>query len=327
MKNELISVIIPAYNAAKTISSTLDPLLKQTYDNIEIIIINDGSKDNTKEIVEQFSKKFRNIRLLNLEKNIGLVGAYIHGIKNAIGKYICFVDADDIVTTNYVHKLAYPLLNDSALELCVANYTREFKDTKTTHNIFLKTGKYDNTDIFYETIFGKTIAPMRWSKMFKKEVIMKFIDRLDLSVVNSEDVVFTLLYINKINSFYYVDESIYYYTYNEKSLSNKNSIKKINSLQKVIDILNENIDSCNIDKVINTIAYARIDKIMMLDLNSKNRKKMLSQVTSYKIRKKYNSNYIWGSIKLKEKIIRQIQTLSPILMFKISAWIRFIKKC
>lgn len=93
------SIIIPLYNAADTISRTLDSLLKQTYKNYEIILINDGSKDTTESICVDFQKKNAAVKYFSIE-NSGPGIARNHGLKNANGDYVCFVDADDYVTNS-----------------------------------------------------------------------------------------------------------------------------------------------------------------------------------------------------------------------------------
>jgi HAD superfamily hydrolase (TIGR01549 family) len=100
-----ISVIIPAYNAETSITATIESLLKQTYKNLEIIIVNDGSTDGTKEYGEKLEKSHDNIRLLTLGKNSGLFKARLEGADIATGDYIAFLDADDYVSIDYYRNL------------------------------------------------------------------------------------------------------------------------------------------------------------------------------------------------------------------------------
>lgn len=94
--NDLVSIITPAYNAAEYISETIESVLEQTYPNWEMLIINDCSKDNTAEIVQSYAIKDNRIKLINLNKNGGVAAARNTAIQNARGRYIAFLDSDDL---------------------------------------------------------------------------------------------------------------------------------------------------------------------------------------------------------------------------------------
>jgi len=97
-----VSVLIPAYNEEKYIADALKSVLNQDFEDVEIIVINDGSEDRTKEIIE--SIKDKRIKLINLKKNKGRAGALNEGIKYVRGKYVAFLDADDIMTEDRLKK-------------------------------------------------------------------------------------------------------------------------------------------------------------------------------------------------------------------------------
>lgn len=111
--NDLISVIIPAYNAEKTIRQCLDSVLKQTYSNIECIVINDGSVDQTEKIVLQLSEVDSRIKL-NSQENQGVSAARNQGMQIANGDYIMFVDADDLIAPTYCDDLYQLVIRNSA---------------------------------------------------------------------------------------------------------------------------------------------------------------------------------------------------------------------
>lgn len=96
MQDSLVSIITPAYNAEKYIAETIESVLNQTYQNWEMIIVNDCSKDNTEKIVQSYILKDKRIRLISLENNGGVAVARNVAIKNAKGRYIAFLDSDDI---------------------------------------------------------------------------------------------------------------------------------------------------------------------------------------------------------------------------------------
>ena len=118
-KNEIVSIIVPAYNAERTINRCIDSILKQSYGNLEIIIINDGSKDSTEEKCMKYikNKKIKYIRI----KNSGVSNARNIGIENSTGTYIMFVDSDDYIEKNMVERL-YDNINENVdLVICSKN--------------------------------------------------------------------------------------------------------------------------------------------------------------------------------------------------------------
>jgi glycosyltransferase involved in cell wall biosynthesis len=123
MSKELVSIIVPCYNHAQFIIETLSSVLQSSYTNIEIIIVNDGSTDNSEEIALEFCQIHPNILYLN-QKNSGPASARNHGIHNAKGKYILPLDADDIISIDYIEKAVHVFENESDVKLvyCEAEF-------------------------------------------------------------------------------------------------------------------------------------------------------------------------------------------------------------
>ena len=97
----LISLVVPVYNCEKYVGECIESILSQDYSNIELILVNDGSKDNSKNVIEDYSKKDKRIKIINQE-NSGVSSARNNGMKISKGKYIGFIDADDYVEKDYV---------------------------------------------------------------------------------------------------------------------------------------------------------------------------------------------------------------------------------
>ncbi len=106
MKEKLISVIVPAYNVENYIRRCLDSLVSQTYENLEIIVVNDGSTDRTGEIIEEYTERYPDKVMLYTRENQGQAEARNFGISKASGDYIGFVDSDDFVSTK-MYELMY----------------------------------------------------------------------------------------------------------------------------------------------------------------------------------------------------------------------------
>lgn len=117
-KKPLVSIILSIFNDEKFIKQSVNCLLRQNYKNIEIIIINDGSTDNTQKILEVFEKKYKNIFLINNKKNIGLTKSLNIGIKRSKGKYIARQDCDDISYTKRISEQVNVLEKDKEIAMC-----------------------------------------------------------------------------------------------------------------------------------------------------------------------------------------------------------------
>ena len=145
MKNmPLISVIVPAYNVSSSIAMTLDLLQRQTYDNLEIICINDGSTDSTSDIINVLKQKDSRIVLINKE-NGGVSSARNIGLNNAHGEYVCFFDPGDEADSDFVMYL-YKLLLSEKADLAICSY-----------NFKMENGQILDRNRFYEIVDKNTI--------------------------------------------------------------------------------------------------------------------------------------------------------------------------
>lgn len=117
--NNLVSVIIPCYNSATTVGETIDSVLTQTYPNIQIILVNDGSPDNMDEVISSYLKK-DNIKYVKQE-NKGLSGARNSGAKLARGKYFLFLDSDDLIDSTYIEKCVHVFDNQENVKVVYSN--------------------------------------------------------------------------------------------------------------------------------------------------------------------------------------------------------------
>lgn len=122
MENNLVSIITPMYNGAKYVGQTIESVLAQTYPNWEMIIVDDGSKDNSAEIVKQYSKKDNRVRLIQ-QKNAGSAAARNNALRNAKGRYICFLDSDDLLEPVFFEK-QLKFLKEKNAALVFASYRR-----------------------------------------------------------------------------------------------------------------------------------------------------------------------------------------------------------
>ena len=124
--NVKISVIVPVYNVEKWLNMCVDSILAQSYKNLEVILVNDGSTDKSKDICDSYSKKDNRVRVLNI-KNSGQSVARNNGLKKATGDYILFVDSDDYISDNNIFKKFVKILEESNYDFIYTSYCR-FED-------------------------------------------------------------------------------------------------------------------------------------------------------------------------------------------------------
>lgn len=230
MDNKIkISIIVPVYNSEKTISRTIESIINQTYKNLELIIINDGSTDNSREICSQYASQYEQIRYIEVE-NKGVSHARNIGIKNAIGKYIMFIDSDDEFYENAVEEMLCKMEKKSNFELLVFAYERIHINTNKikimrTNDILLSEGKDKN--IFIETLQTNCLFNQIWNKVFIKEVLISNHILFDETISSGEDYKFNIQYIDVINDAAYVDKVLYKYYSGNEGLSLKTGPEKI----------------------------------------------------------------------------------------------------
>ena len=158
-----VSVIVPVYNVEEYLERCLDSLVNQTLKETEIIVVNDGTKDNSQEIIDKYKEKYSNIKSY-IKENGGLSDARNYGIKKATGKYIAFVDSDDYVTRDMYEKMYNKAnLGNFDMVVCDLNYVYDDESIiKAYSNL-----KHDTTDIKQAML---NIYPAAWNKIFKKKL-------------------------------------------------------------------------------------------------------------------------------------------------------------
>lgn len=178
MKKDLISIIVPIYNVEKFLPYSLERIINQTYNDIEIILINDGSTDNSKIICQEYEKKDKRIKLIN-QKNQGAAAARNTGIREATGKYIGFMDPDDTISLEFyecLYKLITETNSDIAECATIQISQKDFFETECKfdsiddlkYKIVDRSGalhRIHNEDIY---IVGKSLVV--WNKIYRKEL-------------------------------------------------------------------------------------------------------------------------------------------------------------
>ena len=241
--SKLISVIIPVYGVEKYIRECLDSVIKQSYENLEIIVINDGTRDRSAEIAKEYAQKDNRVRVYDYE-NGGLSAARNRGLELAQGDYISFVDGDDWLHPDFYMKLAYALeTNHADIAKCSIIET----DTVTKKIIGFQEMKAKEADfgLYFSYFFLWTVV---WNALYKRAIA---IDVRYPAGVNFEDIYASGMYIFKAGTVVELKDALYYYRQNSSGLSQgiikrpfdpliancrlKNDLRKLNFSDKRLD--------------------------------------------------------------------------------------------
>lgn len=256
----LISVIVPVYNAEEYVERCVNSICNQTYSNLEIILVNDGSSDNSKSICESLVSKDARIKLINQE-NGGSSIARNTGLENATGDIISFVDSDDYIESIMLEKMLQLLIDNNLevveIERNAASDNVEFDDSFTIEDTFTAT----------ERII-KTTAFQVWKRIYKRTVVedMRFIPK-----IIHQDAFFTVDVINKISRIGFLNSPLY--RYNRESIGiirSKYSEMKRDISVRVIEYIKANIPkNPNIQKALDAhIVGYYTDHFMLLSRNT-----------------------------------------------------------
>lgn len=218
-----ISVIVPIYNSEKYLNKCLDSIINQTYGNLEIILINDGSKDNSKKICEDYAKNDSRIIIIDQE-NCGPAKTRNCGLKIASGEYISFVDSDDYIDKTMYEKLVKRIIKDQS-DIAICKHV-EVINEKIKHMKY----NYELPVIYSDNIIklflkGNTVNAYLWNKIYKRELFKKT-EFINIKMLEDLDIMYRLL--KKCKKISFINNELYYYR-----CDNVNSLSKTYSKQMI----------------------------------------------------------------------------------------------
>ena len=227
-KQPLISIIIPVYNVERYLAQCLDSVINQTYPNLEIICVDDGSEDRSLTILQQYASKDARVRVLE-KKNAGVSGARNDGLACAQGGYIMFVDADDWIEPETCEKAIHGMLEYDA-DIVMWSYVSETENRSSLKVIFPQTTVFEKEEVrtkLHRRFVGAigeelthpelvdSLCPV-WGKLYKRSLIEKsgarFVDLTEIGTY--EDGFFNLEVFGEVNRAVYLAEHLYHYRRN-----------------------------------------------------------------------------------------------------------------
>ena len=277
-----VSIVVPVYNSEKTLVKCLDSILNQTYKNIEVLCINDGSIDSSLKILNEYQKKDKRIIIINQKQNRGVSYTKNHGIKKASGDYICFVDSDDYIDNKMIEKM-YLFSIENKLDIVKCNYTNYIDDRK--YNVSLsyknKTILNDNKskNEFIDKLISGEIPGYLQLIMIRSDIIKNNNIYINKNLNFLEDLLFYMELIRNSNRIGILNESLYNYINNKNGLTFSLNNKKIESRISGIICCNNEIKKMNIlnkyqEKILDTksvymLIHSFMELYMIKDKNIK----------------------------------------------------------
>lgn len=313
---ELITVIVNVYNREKFIRKCLDSIINQTYKNLEILIINDGSTDNTLKICESY--KDRRIRIITTE-NLGLSLSRNIGIDNASGIYLYFVDSDDFIendTIEYLYSLCKKYNADFSTCNPLTIFDYNFKIEKQKENIEI----LNSTEMLKRVLLLENMAGTIWNKLIKKELFHDI--RFENRIIN--DVVVTYKVVIKSGKIIYSNQKKYYYLKHSDAVS----IDGYKNLDRSIDFYNAILQRYyNLKKIYpnfieNDIAVLKSILKLYLVENEEVKHFLKEQKAIYTFKKIFSFKMFFSHVKSKEKIKLLLFEINPKLYISLGKFYR-----
>jgi glycosyltransferase involved in cell wall biosynthesis len=267
MKSELISVVVLVYNTEQYISKCLSSILKQTYQNLEIIVINDGSTDRSSKIINRIASKDKRIKIFERE-NKGRYLSRLEGYKKAKGKYILYVDSDDWISKDMI-ELMYKNLKEYKADVVRCQYKHYENDSLTipkpilNRNVFMDMEHLEPQffDLLYRTNHCNTIC-----KQLMKKEIMKGIEDVEENLNYCEDLACNLKIYKNMKSILLMPDELYVYNINNSYHKRKSSIEEIEKkIQDTIYVYNNLFLSIKDFQIKDRKLYKKIAAIKMIE--------------------------------------------------------------
>lgn len=304
MSKPLLSIIVPAYNAEDSIGKLIESVISQNYDDYELIVVNDGSKDKTKEVIESYLDKSDKLIFIDKE-NTGVGDTRNRGIERAQGKYITFADSDDYYCDNFFEKII-PEIKKENFELLVFNANvinygecvgKEIPDKYKEGYFECRNGviKYLNGKFCYQ------IANVPWNKIYIGDIIKNNNLKYNPNKKRGQDLLFNILYVSMISKYKYVNEKLYNYNLNYDGVKNKTYFEKsINNLLEYYEPVKEICIDSNIrnyERYLGLFFLRRFPGVVLNETNNPDKIKGKANIQSFLDNE--NIKYILKKVKIR----------------------------
>lgn len=320
--NNLISIIIPCYNSEQYLSKCLYSILCQSVESWEAICINDGSKDNTETILQQFVEKDPRIKVISQE-NAGVSAARNRALAECKGEFICFVDSDDTIEPDFLETLLAINLQKNDLSIC--NFTRDM--TPTSPSALKKvTWQLEGHKCAEKILCDKSFHPQICCMLFRKEIIQRHYISFTLGCARGEDWEFFMKYLVHCNNIGYSDKKLYHYRINENSAMasfNEKSLTSLEASQRVANYYE--LHQSPVKEAIKKYAVSRtLWKFLIISLLRHNKIIYQKLLSTYDIKSEMRKLYDYPG--LAERYSARLSVICPPLFKSLFYLLGFIYK-
>ena len=303
-----LSIIVPVYGVEKYIDKCLNSLVKQSLKEIEVIVVNDGTKDNSQKIIDKYVKKYPDKIKSYIKENGGQGSARNYGLEKANGEYIGYVDSDDFVEKDMYKKL-YNKAKENNYDIVVCGNYNVSEDYQ-NKNIDTFINNY-NTDL--ENIFFGKMAV--WNKIYKRDILIK--NKLEFKEkVWYEDLAFTLKAIMNSNTFAFIDEPLYDYLIREGSTMNNSNVQRnleiLDAFNDILSYIQHNKKEEYFSKIeflaIDHIYISAIVRVLKAEADDKVKRETINKLIDYMNKKfpNYKNNKYINTLSKNRKIIYKL---------------------
>ncbi len=242
----LVSIIIPVYNQEHYIADCLNSVLKQSYSNIEVLVVDDGSVDSSLDMLQRYAEKDTRLHVLT-QTNGGVTKARQLGLKHATGEYIAFVDSDDWIDEDFIELLVKDIHAQDADMVATGCILEKAAGSEIDCNR-IRAGVYENEflerEIYprmfcFEGFFHFGIQPYLWNKLFKKELILEHFQKIDTRIYNGEDVAILFPYILNCKKIVVTEDAKYHYRIHGQSVTANKKLDFYENVSRLYLYLNE----------------------------------------------------------------------------------------
>lgn len=276
----LISIIIPVYKVEKYLEKCIQSVINQTYENLQIILVDDGSPDNCGKICDEYAKKDHRIEVIH-KSNGGLSDARNKGLEIAKGEYIGFVDSDDYIEAD-MYEVLYNLLKQYNADVSICNFYTVSQGKISIKNADNGINEYNRIEILKEILLDKNIQSYAWNKLYKKELF----DEIKYPIGKKyEDIGTTFYLLEKCNKVVATGKSEYYYINRQDSIVNNVTESTITDY---IELIMQRYDY--IEKNIKELSSYNKDYLKRILKTAEKDIKSLNEVGDY-TKKKYEELY------------------------------------
>lgn len=301
----MISIIVPVFNGENYINNCIEMILCQTYNDFELIVINDGSSDKTVEKVVHYATLDKRVRLYSFE-NHGVGWSRNYGIKQSKGDFIMFVDCDDYIENDYLEKLIACFDIDCNIDAVYAKVDIVNESKELLKSQFIDNGIYDNRDMLCKLLDFKHLSTGPCAKMYKRNVL-KDISFPVMAIY--EDLIFNIDFLSQDVDIYFTNKTSYKYIHRENIGAMNNYHKNIST--DVIVAMDYALSHIDRDENYDYLFYRIISQVMMYAVNCSkvNNSDFIHEVQKF-LRKYYKDLFVNKSINTNEKIMYLLYGIS-----------------